>query len=45
MWGIKKEEDEEDFVTKNWNICTSEKETHIYKVDIPRAWPRSLFSL
>ena len=44
MWGIEKKEKKKDLVTKNWNIYTSEKETHIYKIDLPRAWPRSLFS-
>ena len=38
MWGREtKEEEGEDLVMRNRNIYTSEKETHIYKIDLPRA--------
>ena len=36
MWGIETKEKKKDLVTKNWNIYTSEKKTHIYKIDLPQ---------
>ena len=29
MWEEKKKNEKENFVTKNWNICISEKDIHI----------------